>query len=413
MTIRIGIVGCGRILAAHLQGYRVLRDAGFDDFRITALCARRAEDAEGYVRRGHGPPQRRPVSDRPGDPLAVADQYVGDFQEDVQPRIFTDYRAMIESGEVDAINDFTTHELHFPIASAAFERGLHVLTQKPLTVSVAAARQLCNRARENGCTFAVFENARNKPATRQLRWLVESQPLGRLKMIHLANIGNWWAPDLVVAETPWRHRLREGGGLALDIGVHLFNQFSYVAGDLRTVWGQASVQEPRRRIKSPAAVIDCDADDTIIGGFDTVDDVQGSFHLSWSGHGEPTMSGGGRGPCYYFEGGSVIGDDLQRDDGSRAKLSQWYAETVSTQRDQAWFPRGIVDPFALNQGDWLRAIQHNSAPETSGEVGARDLAAAMAILESSHCGRRLNVEDVLLGRECSWQERHGLSSEPE
>ena len=37
--IRIGIVGCGRILNAHLHGYRLLREAGFDNFRITALCA--------------------------------------------------------------------------------------------------------------------------------------------------------------------------------------------------------------------------------------------------------------------------------------------------------------------------------------------------------------------------------------
>ena len=213
MTIRIGIIGCGRILAAHLQGYRILRAAGLDTFRITALCARRAEDAEGYVRRGHGPPQRQPVSDRAGDPLAVGDQYLSDFQEDVEVGVFTDYEEMIASGQVDAINDFTTHELHHPIATAAFAQGLHVLTQKPLAVSVAAARQMCEHAAKAGRTFAVFENARNKLPTRQLRWLVESQRLGKLKMIHLANIGNWWAPDWVVAETPWRHRLSEGGGL--------------------------------------------------------------------------------------------------------------------------------------------------------------------------------------------------------
>lgn len=77
--IRIGIVGCGRILAAHLQGYRLLREAGVTGFEISALCARQPEDALAYVRRGEGPVPRRAVSRLPGDPLAVEDEYLSDF----------------------------------------------------------------------------------------------------------------------------------------------------------------------------------------------------------------------------------------------------------------------------------------------------------------------------------------------
>ena len=44
--IRIGIVGCGRILAAHIEGYKILREAGVDNFEITALCSRKAGDAQ-------------------------------------------------------------------------------------------------------------------------------------------------------------------------------------------------------------------------------------------------------------------------------------------------------------------------------------------------------------------------------
>ena len=81
--IRIGIIGCGRILAAHLKGYRLLREAGFDDFRITALCARNIDDARSYVRRGEGPPQRPAVSKIPGDALGAGDEFLSDFQDDV------------------------------------------------------------------------------------------------------------------------------------------------------------------------------------------------------------------------------------------------------------------------------------------------------------------------------------------
>ena len=48
-AIRIGVVGCGRILNAHLRGFRILQENGLGDlFRITALCARKTEDARRF-----------------------------------------------------------------------------------------------------------------------------------------------------------------------------------------------------------------------------------------------------------------------------------------------------------------------------------------------------------------------------
>src|SRR5437763_14345938 len=122
--IRIGIVGCGRILNAHLQGYKQLRERGIDTFRITALCARRQEDALMFRRRGEGPPPRPPVLDpATGDPLAGPRTYVSDFQDDLEVAVFTDYHELIASGSVDAIKDHTALALYLEGGVAALEAG--------------------------------------------------------------------------------------------------------------------------------------------------------------------------------------------------------------------------------------------------------------------------------------------------
>jgi predicted dehydrogenase len=101
--IRIGIVGCGRILNAHLQGYKKLREAGIDNFRITALVARKIEDAHMFNIRGKGPTPRPPVTPpESGDPLGAPHTYLTDFQDDVDAKLYTDYRQMIADGVVDA-----------------------------------------------------------------------------------------------------------------------------------------------------------------------------------------------------------------------------------------------------------------------------------------------------------------------
>lgn len=412
---RIGIVGCGRILAAHLRGYRLLREAGYDEFQITALCARREDDARMYVKRGEGPPQRPAVSDIPGDPLAVADEYLSDFQPGVEVSVHTDYEDMIANGAIDAVNDFTLHSLHHRIAESAFAHGKDLLSQKPLGVTVEAARRMCDEADARDRVLGVFENARNRPVTRHWKWLFESGVGGALQMVLFGVIGAWWAPNRIVAETPWRHRLDEGGGLSLDMGVHQFDIVRHLAGEIKSVTGRTAIVEPRRiTTDSSGAIveeIDCDADDTFFASFETESGVAGDLHAGWCGHGEPTKIGQG----FVFYGGKcrVTGDDVTFDDKPAESLAALYeaqADEATRQRD---FPFGLTDGFALNQYDWLRAVEERREPETSGREGLRDLAAAYAIVESAKAGRTVEVEEVLSGALRDYQrpidEKFGLN----
>lgn len=413
--IRIGIVGCGRILAAHLEGYRLLREAGVDGFEITALCARRAEDALGYVRRGEGPPQRRAVSSIPGDPLAVGDQYLSDFQPDTQVEVFTDYREMIASGRVDAVNDFTIHSLHHQIAEVAFAHGKPLLSQKPLAVSMEGARRMCEGAERAGVTFGVFENLRFVPWVRHHHWAFsESGPAGLVQLAVMGNIGTWWAPDLIVAETPWRHALIEGGGMALDLGPHFFDLIRHVSGsEVVSVSARTQVIEPTRWIVRNGKKVDpitCDADDTFHAHFSLASGAAGSMFGSWGGHGGNTVVGDGI--VFHGTKGKVTGDTLTLDGGMPRSLSELYRRDAPADLQELHFPLGLENDFALAQLDWLRAIERCVQPECSGAEGLRDLACAYAIVESAKAGREVNISEIESGELRSYQipidQRFGL-----
>ncbi len=413
--IRIGIIGCGRILAAHLEGYKILREAGIDQFEITAICSRKAEDAQSYVKRGVGPPQREPVSSIPGDPLAIGDQYLSDFQPDIEVDVFTDYRDLIASDRVDAINDFTIHSLHHQIAQLAFEQGKHVLSQKPLAVSMEGARRMCSQAEAARVTFGVFENLRFAEGVRHQHWAFsETGPAGKLQMAVMGNIGTWWAPDLIVAETPWRHVLENGGGMALDLGPHFFDMIRHIGGsEVISVNARTQIAEPIRyllRDGKRVAPINCDADDTFYAHFELESGAAGTMFGSWGGHGTNTVVG--EGPVFYGSKARVTGDRIHFDGEEPQSLAKLYAANAPDEMKEKHFPLGITNDFALSQLDWLRAIESSTQPECSGTEGLRDLACAYAVVESDKAGRNVTIEEIENGSLRSYQtpidQKHNL-----
>ncbi|MCE2472372.1 MAG: Gfo/Idh/MocA family oxidoreductase, partial [Anaerolineae bacterium] len=58
------------------------------------------------------------------------------------PQVYTDYAEMIEDADLDAIVISTPNNSHYPITMKAFERGLHVLCEKPIAMTYAQAREM-------------------------------------------------------------------------------------------------------------------------------------------------------------------------------------------------------------------------------------------------------------------------------
>jgi predicted dehydrogenase len=415
--IRIGIVGCGRILPAHLRGYRLLREAGYDDFRITALVARKQDDALMFRKRGEGPTPRPPVSrDVSGDALAAPHCYVSDFQTELLPVVYTDVGEMLASGAVDAVDLTASLPVHHTIGLQCLAAGKHLMVEKPLAITVKAGTQMVEAAEAAGLAFGVMENVRFQESVRLAQWAIERGELGHLQMIAAISLGTGeWSPDRVVADTPWRHkRLEAGGGASIDIGVHLAHRLRYLAGEIRSMTAIARVFEPQRELRDADGNVfghfPADADDAFFALPEFENGAAGTISFTWAGHGEPT--GLPEGTVIYGERGCLKGITLIRDGGERIDLRDLFRAEASAETRDAYFPRGLTDTFGLAYRDWLDAIAAKRQPEMNGREGLRDLATAFAIMESATAHGPVSVEDVLTGRIDSYQqainEEYGL-----
>ena len=401
--IRIGLVGAGRILPAHLRGYQLLRQAGIDTFRLTALTSRTRRDAESYVSRHSGPVPREPVSAQPSDPLSVHDVFISDMQDDVDVQVFDSLEDMLAADVVDALDISATLHVHHSATLSGVRAGKHCLVQKPLAVSVAAGRSMVDAAKQAGVSLGVMENLRYVPSARIARWLIEQDYLGELQMLARWSIGTReWSPDLVVAQTPWRHqKLYAGAGAALDIGVHVLHELRYLGGPITTITGHTRVFEPTRTVSSTGERIACDVDDAFFATVGFASGAVGQLTFTWAGHGPPSSLPDGL--VIYGSRGCLKGDTLTLDDGSSYSAAALFHERADSATTAAYFPHGLQDAFALAALDFLNGIDTGRDPEASGHEGLLDLAAAFGICESSTLGRTVGLDEVLDGHVTAYQ----------
>jgi len=401
--INIGLIGCGRIMPAHLNGYMQLMAKGVDNFRITALAARKREDALRFRKHGEGPLPRVPVGP-PGDPLVAPHVYVYDFQKDVDVEIYTDYKEMLKSGNIDAVDIYTSPFTHYPIVMDSLIAGKHVLVEKPLAITVKSARKMVEAADEAGKVLGVAENAHYAAETRMIRWALDQGYIGDVQMLIYVTIGGYWSPDKIVATTPWRHqKIYAGAGPTLDLGVHIFNIFRYILGEIDEVCSVVKMFEETRVTRDETGnVVEkilSDVDDTFVTLIKFKSNAVGQASFSWASHGEPIGAWpppGGR--TIYGSKGCIKGSTLVLDDGTRAEIKVLFDKDASADVKEKFFPLGLTDTFAIETLEFLRAIEEGREMETSGRGGLRDIGVCYSMIESSRLGRFVKVDDVESGK---------------
>ena len=114
----------------------------------------------------------------------------------------------------------TPPKYHLPIALQAFNRGWHVLCEKPIASTSIEATEMTTAAKRAQRLFAIGHYKRFMPSHRAIKSLIESKTLGRLNNVDIAEGGKFIWP---AATDSFFRKEETPGGVFLDIGVHVLD----------------------------------------------------------------------------------------------------------------------------------------------------------------------------------------------
>ncbi len=142
---------------------------------------------------------------------------------------FTDYKKAIKSGLCEAVVVATPHWFHPEIAVHAFNNGLHVLSEKPIAVTVADADKMVKAAKKNKKVFAVMYQRRTTNLVKKLQELIKKGVIGEIT--RTLCIDPWYRAQSYYDSGTWRATWRgEGGGVIINQSPHTIDLFTRVAG---------------------------------------------------------------------------------------------------------------------------------------------------------------------------------------
>ena len=158
---------------------------------------------------------------------ATASRSAATKTKDIQH--FDNYLDMLDSDAIDAVLIATPTMNHIECALAAIQRGIHVLMEKPIAMSVAEASSLIDQVPPD-IQLAVMLNQRFHPAYSRLKQLMDDAVIGRLNRFNWTMTA-WYRPDIYYRVSSWRGTWPgEGGGLLINQCIHNLDIMQWLFG---------------------------------------------------------------------------------------------------------------------------------------------------------------------------------------
>jgi len=227
--VRIGIIGLGGISAKHIKELTALPQV-----EIAAICDIDEKKLAAI-----------------GEKLAIPEK-----------RRFTDYRGLVDSDFVDAVEICTPNYLHVPMAKYVLEAGKPVEVEKPLGINSDGVSELLSLAKEKSVANMMCFSYRFYPAVRYAKKLISDGILGKI-----INVSVEYLKDSAFFEgrrLEWRFvKEYAGSGVLGDLGVHLIDMTRFLVGNFESVYAMKNIIVDKRKKLDSEEIADVETDDII------------------------------------------------------------------------------------------------------------------------------------------------------
>jgi predicted dehydrogenase len=138
---------------------------------------------------------------------------------------------------MDAVIISTPAHVREPLCLAAFARGLHVLSEKPLHHTVDGSRRIVEAARAARRHLGGGFNMRYYPAFAFVKDIMASGQIGEIDHVRIYG-GHEGLPKFAY---DWEYKAEiSGGGALWDVGIHMTDMARYLLGEITEVYGVAT-----------------------------------------------------------------------------------------------------------------------------------------------------------------------------
>ncbi len=189
--MKVGVIGCGRIAVMHLVSIE-----NIEGIELAACCDIKKNRAD-EVAKNYG------------------------------CNAYTDYAEMLDKEELDAVHICLPHYIHTDVAIAAFNKGVHVLSEKPMDINYEKAAKAVSVAKEKNVLYGIVSQCRYNNSAQLVKKAVLSGKLGQV--LSAVSTLTWARPDSYYLESDWKGTWdKEGGGVVIDQAIHSIDLVNWI-----------------------------------------------------------------------------------------------------------------------------------------------------------------------------------------